>query len=49
MPLTLVLEELAERDSAGRQFSPVLQQWFRLDRSRNPSGRVAFDLNCRSA
>ena len=40
--------EPTEELASGHQYSPVLKQWFRLDRSRNPRGRVAFDLDCRS-
>jgi len=36
--------EPAETDADGYQYSTVLERRYRLDRSRNPSGRIVFDL-----
>jgi Uma2 family endonuclease len=40
--------EPAEADAAGRQYSTALDRWFRLDRRRNPKGRLVFELQSSS-
>jgi Uma2 family endonuclease len=36
--------EPTQTDTDGYRFSTILDRWYRLHRTRNPQGRVAFDL-----
>jgi Uma2 family endonuclease len=37
----------APTDTEGFQYSPVMQQWYRLARGRNPRGRLTFTLQAK--